>query len=586
MIDNLYKNDNIVILRQDKGRVVVILNKTDYVKKCETFLSGEPFKKLNNDPTKSFQGLVQRTLLKMKNKFDKNTYKKLYPSSSQPGLFFGLAKIHKLEGVSHEVENLPLRPVVSNIGTSTYQISKFLSEMLKPLTKSEYNIESTNDFIKEIRKLKIQTGYKMVSLDVVSLFTSVPLDFTINLILEKVFEEKQINTKLERVQLKTLLELCTKGMHFSFNNNIYKQINGVAMGSPLGPVLANIFMVNLEETLVPTLAEKMNLWYRYVDDTYTFIKEGEVDNIERILNSFHENIKFTHVVEKENQLAFLDVKVLRKLDGSFDTKVYRKETDNSIYINWKSYSPKSWKIGTLKGLFRRAYLICSNENFLEEEVKILKHVFIKKNGYPSKQVHKTLKEIKKKFEDKTLFRENIDLNRPGEQQQINNEESENVTTYYQHMCLPYFGEQGESILNEFKKGIKALLPKEVKPRIIFKGKKLGSFFKTKDKVKKEHLSDMVYGFKSKTDNSVIDYVGETNVRFEQRTIGHAGSDKNSAIYKHSCINDYNVSLDDFKVLEGAYANTTDRKIAEALYITELKPILNEQVKSHKLHLFN
>ena len=150
----------------------------------------------------------------------------------------------------------------------------------------------------------------------------------------------------------------------------------------------------------------------------------------------------------------------------------------------------------------------------------------------------------------------------------------------------YFGEQGESILNKFKKGVKAFLPKEIKPRIIFKGKKLRTFFNNKDKVKKEHLSNMVYGFKSKTNNRIIDYVGETNVRFEQRTVGHSGSDKNSAIYKHSCVNDYNVTIDDFKIIEGGYGNTTDRKIAGALYIRELKPVLNERVKSHKLQLFN
>ena len=97
----------------------------------------------------------------------------------------------------------------------------------------------------------------MVSLDVVSLFTNVPLDYTINLILKKVYEEKAVSTKLSRSDLKTILELCTKCMQFSFNNDIYKQVDGVAMGSPWGPVLANVFMVELENTLVPKLLDKM-----------------------------------------------------------------------------------------------------------------------------------------------------------------------------------------------------------------------------------------------------------------------------------------------------------------------------------------
>ena len=72
----------------------------------------------------------------------------------------------------------------------------------------------------------------MVSLDVVSLFTNVPLDFTIEIILDKLFKDEMVKTKLNRSELKELLGLCTKKMHFSFDNQIYKQTNGVALGSP------------------------------------------------------------------------------------------------------------------------------------------------------------------------------------------------------------------------------------------------------------------------------------------------------------------------------------------------------------------
>ena len=105
----------------------------------------------------------------------------------------------------------------------------------------------------------------MVSFDVVSLFTSVPLDFTIDLILEKICRDKVIKTKLKREELRNLLEICTKEMHFSFNGEIYKQVNGVAMGSPLGPVIANIFMAELEKQIIPQLGNKVSLWMRYVD---------------------------------------------------------------------------------------------------------------------------------------------------------------------------------------------------------------------------------------------------------------------------------------------------------------------------------
>ena len=107
------------------------------------------------------------------------------------------------------------------------------------------------------------------------------------------------------------------------------------MGSPLGPVIAIIFMVELEKRLIPTMSDKISLWFRYVDDTFTFIKKGQVDNVIEILNGFHENINFTFEKEAESSISFLDVKVIKKLDGSFDTDIYRKKTDTNVYLSWK-----------------------------------------------------------------------------------------------------------------------------------------------------------------------------------------------------------------------------------------------------------
>lgn len=73
--------------------------------------------------------------------------------------------------------------------------------------------------------------------------------------------------------MKQLLELCTKNVHFSFEDKIYKQKDGVAMGSPLGPVLANIFMVQLERNVIPKLTHCMLPWKRFVDDTIAWISE-------------------------------------------------------------------------------------------------------------------------------------------------------------------------------------------------------------------------------------------------------------------------------------------------------------------------
>ena len=79
--------------------------------------------------------------------------------------------------------------------------------------------------------------------------------------------------------MKELLILCTKNVHFTFNNETYIQVDGVAMGLPLGPVPANIFMVELETSVIPNLSNKVKLWKRFVDDTYCLARLEYIDNI-------------------------------------------------------------------------------------------------------------------------------------------------------------------------------------------------------------------------------------------------------------------------------------------------------------------
>ena len=420
----------------------------------------------------------------------------------------------------------------------------------------------------------------MVSLDVVSLFTSVPLDYTIRIILDKVYTDKKVTTKLSRDELQTLLELCTKKMHFSFNQKIYKQTNGVAMGSPLGPVIANIFMVHLEELMIPTLATKMSSWYRYVDDTFTFIKDGEIETVQQALNNFHGDIKFTYESEIDNTISFLDVSVSRKQDGTFDTAVYRKKTDSSIYINWDAFATRQWKIGTLKGLFRRAFLVCSTDLALKKELEHLKRVFTKTNGYPSKIVHNTLEEIRRKWIETSHPTQPVT---PPNDQVLEAKQVE-VTPY---ICLPYKGVEGEKVIQSFKKSLRSVLSDNVKPRFINKGTKLGSFFSLKDKVESIHQTNLVYGYIPPDEDSLKEgYIGQTKVRFGRRTHEHAHTDKESAVFKNSQEKNLDVAHEDFQILEKGFPKLLDRRIAESLYVKEHRPKLNEQKDSFKLKLFN
>ena len=111
---------------------------------------------------------------------------------------------------------------------------------------------------------------------------------------------------------------------------MYVQVDGVMMGSPLGPLFANIFMSELDNTIIPTLGNKVLHWKRYVDDTFALIKPDTANEIQHILNSFHNKIKFTYEYEQSNTISFLDVLVTRSNNGTLQTSVYRKKTNRCV----------------------------------------------------------------------------------------------------------------------------------------------------------------------------------------------------------------------------------------------------------------
>ena len=206
IVNELSKRNDIVILKVDKGRGAVILDRRKCTKKCLDILNTTQFQKLDKDPTKTMERKVQNILRKIKSKLTINEYKQLYPSGSSPGKFYGTAKIHKLSN-DDNVEIFPIRPIISNIGTATYSQAKYLSKLTSPLSSSEYTVSSTKDFVQNIQTIKVPTGYHMVSFDVKSLLTNVPLEYTIDLILKRIYDNGELSTDIIRSEMEEMLTL-------------------------------------------------------------------------------------------------------------------------------------------------------------------------------------------------------------------------------------------------------------------------------------------------------------------------------------------------------------------------------------------
>ena len=171
----------------------------------------------------------------------------MYPTGCVPPKFYGLPKIHK--------PDTPLRPIVSSCGSVTYGVAKELAKILKPLVgKSPHHINSTQDFVEQAKQFKLEPGECLSSYDVSALFTSVPIDPALKIIKDLLDKDTTLKerTVMEVGDIILLLEFCLKNTYFSFQGQFYEQVEGAAMGSPVSPIVANLYMEYLEQKALST----------------------------------------------------------------------------------------------------------------------------------------------------------------------------------------------------------------------------------------------------------------------------------------------------------------------------------------------
>ncbi|XP_043263261.1 uncharacterized protein LOC122403673 [Colletes gigas] len=193
--------------------------------------------------------------------------------------------------------------------------------------------------------------------------------------------------------LQPLTEHCLTSTYFTYQGEFYRQETGAAMGSPISPVVADIFMVHLEKTILENAPAKPTAWFRYVDDTFVIWRHGReaLNSFHNFINSIHPSIKFTVEIEKNQQIPFLDVLVNRKHDGTLGHKAYRKPTHTDRYLQASSHHHPSQKVSVISSLITRAVSI-SEPSSLQQELTNVKTALIK-NGYTTPQINRTMRKI-------------------------------------------------------------------------------------------------------------------------------------------------------------------------------------------------
>ena len=145
------------------------MDRTKYTYKYLELLQTNKFMKLNHDLTKSIEGKIQRILRKVKNRLLSKEYNQLYPTGSCLGKFQDTTKIHKLPSNGF-IDNLPLTPIISNIGSASYQLAKYLAKLISTLGQSNYTINSAKDLMIKIKTERIPEKHEMVSFNLKFLF--------------------------------------------------------------------------------------------------------------------------------------------------------------------------------------------------------------------------------------------------------------------------------------------------------------------------------------------------------------------------------------------------------------------------------
>ena len=386
-LKSLKEDESIMVLPADKGRASVVMDTATYQAKISTLIENGPYQLLNKDPTDRLTRKLSEKLLTLKRNghLSEAVYNKIRPRHKQPPRIYGLPKIHKAD--------VPLRPIVSCVNTFAYDLSAYLANILSPLTgKSEFTVTNSAHFVSTISSETIRDNEIMVSFDVESLFTNVPIDAAVQAALQRLENDPSLadRTTLTPAQIADLLTFVLRSTYFQYNGSIYEQKDGAAMGSPVSAVIANLYMESFEEQAITTSSYKPTIWKRYVDDTFTILDRGNVDDFLQHLNNQQPSIRFTMETENNNKLAFLDTAVSREPDGRLTTSVYRKPTHTDQYLAYDSHHPQSVKRGIVKCLYERAKRLVTKPSVISEEKKHLSSVLVS-NGYPFSFLQKLTK---------------------------------------------------------------------------------------------------------------------------------------------------------------------------------------------------
>lgn len=393
-ITNKLKNNKAEIVPVDKSNAVVIAYSNQIHDKVLDFIYNNNIQILTNNPTDMY--------IKNINNLIKNS-KEIIPKNQK---IFLLKQNHKITApqlhpfIKLHKKDHPIRPLINFKTAPSYNLAKYLDSIIKEkLNIHNYTtILNTYDFIEKINNITIEPNYsyKMISLDVKNLYTSIPKQDAINILENKLSLSKKFNTISIQEIIQSIKEITNQN-YFQYNNKLYSQKEGFVMGSPLSALLSEIYMQHYETNNIlnnKNYKQNIKAYFRYVDDTFILFRgsDRQAINMVNSLNKINKHIQFTLETQINNKINFLDL-TITIINNKFNFNIYRKPTQTDAIIPFDSNHPYNQKISYFNALFYRLERIPLNKTNYQNELNIIYDIAIRNkfNLETIKKIHKNIK---------------------------------------------------------------------------------------------------------------------------------------------------------------------------------------------------
>ena len=573
------KQHQIKAVPYDKGVGFALMSQKGYDDRIDNIISGEQFerKKLraNSRPIELVeQDRINNVLddLYKKGKISKATLNTLKIRGGQIPKIYGLAKVHK--------EGVPLRPIVSMSGSVYEKIGKLVSEWISRVPESRINCGSktVTDVLRKGRhRTKIRSNRKLVSFDVVSLYTNVPVKEAICLAAEKLYELEDA-PPVDKETFITLAQLCCSDVLLRNNNGVYIQKHGLAMGIQPAPGLTNIWLSKFDDII----KGDGEIYFRYMDDILTDVLEGEERKKLGEINGLHPQLRFTvEVLNNDSQnedelgrIPFLDMEIIQKNDGNLESDWFTKPSDTGIIMNWYAIAPLRYKKNIVSGFVNRIWSATTNyEAFVRgcEKAKVI----LTNNQYPKNWVEWQFGKVIEKVHYKRSHPKD-GLDERGKKL-VPMTENDTEARMKRLVFLQYGGIETERLAEK-------LVDIGCVMRPVFTLRKMKTVTPTlKPRTELFNQSNLIYHYECASCKEA--YIGYTTRHLGVRVEEHH-TRKSTAIYRHHQICAGTFDKNGFTILHKSNKSRVFLEAVEALFIHYKKPKINDkdEFRSRQLRL--